>query len=140
MHLDDLSISGAGGGTLTIWYSETGFGPATAGSGAFATFGGTSAPGATLTYESYFGTTLFDEANSLTSLSFSGAAANLQDAASLPQPADDYSLTQKVTITHLGAGQSSSFNATLNVPDGGTTLSLLGLAMLGIAGVRRFVP
>ena len=48
-----------------------------------------------------------------------------------------YSLTKKIMITHGSAGDVTSFNNSLRVPEPGT-LSLLGIGMVGlIGGVAR---
>jgi hypothetical protein len=50
-----------------------------------------------------------------------------------------FSLTSKISITH-GAGvrqKKTSFDASLTVPDGGVTLSMLGAALLGMGLLRR---
>jgi hypothetical protein len=47
-----------------------------------------------------------------------------------------YSLTQKVTITHGSLGSSAAI-VKLSVPDGGWSITLLGLALVGVEGLRR---
>jgi hypothetical protein len=61
---------------------------------------------------------------------FSGTATG---ALALPA---DFSLTQAATIHHSGKG-NTSFNATLTVPDAGSTVALLGCALVGVEGLRR---
>ena len=98
------------------------------------------ASGSLLTYNTYASATnsLFAETHLLTSQTFNPGAFSGTDAGSFPVtpfPAP-YSLTQKVVITH-GAAGSTSFNAALQVPDGGTTVALLGFVLLGVEGLRR---
>ena len=50
--------------------------------------------------------------------------------------ANPYSLTQQLIITHSGYG-ASSFYAELKVPDGGSTVALLGAVLVGLEGFRR---
>lgn len=143
LQLSNLSISSAGGGTLTIWFSEVGFGPT--GSTAESWIGG--ATSGTVTYETFKGSnTLFQPSTTLASMSFnsggfSSASSNVFEGSSGP-----YSLSQKVTITHGSGLQATALQASLtvtsaasssSVPDGGMTLSLLGLGLVGIAGVQR---
>ena len=47
-----------------------------------------------------------------------------------------YSLVQWVLITHSSAG-NSSFNASLHVPDSGSTALLIGLSLIGISFAAR---
>jgi hypothetical protein len=139
MDINSLDISG-GAGTLTIWFSDDFFGPTS--SGVSASIGGTinNKPGSSLTYKTYAdgSNTLFAETLLLTSQSFTSGAFSGDASGGLPSdpyPAP-YSLTQKLVITHAGAG-ATSFDATLMVPDGGSTVALLGFALLGIEGLRR---
>jgi hypothetical protein len=64
---------------------------------------------------------------------FSGTASS---GLNLPAP---YALTEFVTLNFSGAGGSVSgdFNLNATVPEGGETLGLLGVAVVGIAAVRR---
>jgi len=130
MHLG-VQASSKGAGTLTVWFSETSFGP----SGTLLDASISSNGGAT-TYKTYQGVGLFDTATSLTTSSLLAGAYSVTDITSLSSAVGPYSLTQKVTLTHTVKGVSS-FDATLSVPDGGTTLSLLGLGLLGIVGMGR---
>ena len=136
LYLHDISTSttSAASTTLTIWFSEVGFGPS--GTYVFADIGGKTA--GSMTYETYKGSGLFDEGTLLTSQSFNTSSFNGADIGDATGVAGPYSLTQKFTITHgAGTGKKTSFDAVLTVPDQGTTLSLLGLALLGLAGVNR---
>jgi len=108
---------------LDITFTDTGFGvgmPATI----LADIGGTTS--GTVLYQ-----TLMD-GNLMTSMLFNTTPFSGSDSAAAWMP-DDFSLTQYVRITHKSdQTRSTSFNATLNVPDGGMTLSLLGTAMLAL--------
>ncbi len=143
MELHDVSLSSKGsGGTLEIWFSETGFGPT--GLVAESAIGGVA--DGKVTYETFKGgPTLFDDSVLLSSLSSTAGAFGGLGFAGIGDPTGPYSLTQKVTITHKGgsAAKLTSFDARLevspgvSVPDGGMTLSLLGLALMGLAGFRH---
>jgi hypothetical protein len=75
---------------------------------------------------------LFLTQGPFTSAAFSNVASG---AISLNAP---YSIYEIATITHKGAG-TTSFDAYLSVPDGGTTTLLLGLGLVGLrlTGRRR---
>jgi hypothetical protein len=138
MDLNSVNVSGGAGGTLTILFSDDGFGPTLGNS--FAQIGGTinNAAGSTLAYTTFASASnaLFALTTPLTSQSFVSGAFSGSTFGSAVPITSPYSLTQKVVIRHAGAG-ASSFNASLTVPDGGTTASMLGFALMGIAGLRR---
>lgn len=135
----DLSfntVSNGAGGTLVISFSADGFGP-TNGSAA-ALIGGTTI--GSVTYRTYGGTnnTLFSTSNLLTTQgpfttpAFSGAVAG-----GTVNNQGPYALTQQITITHTGAGQTTG-DALLSVPDSGTSVLLLGVGLMGLAALSRF--
>jgi hypothetical protein len=137
MDFNDISVLSSGGGTLTLWFSETGFGPTS--TSVETSIGGTT--GGTVSYQAFSGTALFEEGALLTTFTSNTLAFNNTSSGTLASGAGPYSLTQKVQLTH-SAGGVSSYNANLSVepkpvPDGGMTLSLLGLAMVGLAALRR---
>jgi len=144
MHLTDFSASCvlaiclSAPSALTVSFSEVNFG---SGPVAIAKFGGVAAAGATVTYETWLGVGLFDEGTLLTSLSAGGGQFSGIDYGTVTDPEGPYSLTQKVRIAHPGGlagfGASTSVDATLTVPDGGMTLSLLGFALVGLGGLQR---
>jgi hypothetical protein len=127
----------SGAGTLTLSFTDTDFGPTFG--GAFSAIGGTTA--GTIGYATYGGTsnTPFDTFNLLSSQglfsagSYSGSAAGGSIANDGP-----YSLTQVITITHRSSGVSSG-DAELRVPEGGTSIAMLGMGIcvLGLYGRRR---
>jgi hypothetical protein len=132
LDLASVNVSSPAGGTLTIRFTQTDFSnpsgnPFLIGSA----IGGVT--DGTVLYRSYFdaSNTAFGTASLLGNLGpFSGAfAGSSSDTVTAPGL---YSLTQVVTITHAGGTpQSSSFNATLRVPEPGTAM-LLGASLLGI--------
>lgn len=140
-----LSNSALASNTLTVWFSETGFGPSSLGAVAELKPNNTSG---TVTYATYqdTGDALFGSAVppaapgtliTTTPALGPGAVSDVRSGA-LSSGAAFYSLTQAITISH-GAGNALTTNvdATLAVPDGGMTIALLGLAMIGLEGLRR---
>lgn len=134
----DLTFRARGTGTLTIWFSDDFFGP-TSGS-LIANIGGTTV--GSVTYSTllntgnvlFQGTQVTSEVYNATS---AGADTPYSGAASGPGTASyAFSLTQKIVINHTTTGLSSG-DATLNIPDGGTTLALLGGSLLGLGVIRR---
>ncbi len=134
LDLSSVNVSSSSGGTLTIRFTQTDFSN-TSGSPFLITseIGGVTQ--GTVSYQSYFdaSNTAFGTASLLGNLgpfsgAFSGSSLDNMTATGL------YSLTLVTTITHAGGGslpQSSSFNATLRVPEPGT-VTLLGAVLLGI--------
>lgn len=142
MELHDVSLSSKGSaGTLEIWFSETGFGPS--GLVAESSIGGVA--DGKIKYETFKGTTLFDDSVALSSMTASAGPFGGLGYAGVGDATGPFSLTQKVTITHKGGSDAklTSFDARLavspgaSVPEGGMTLSLLGLALMGLAGFRH---
>jgi len=116
-------------GTLTITFSEDGFTgfPGTV----KADFGGTQMNG-NITNTVLQNGMLVTTIGPLFGTNFSGGATgNLTGGA-------PYSLTQSVVMNFAGAG-NKSFDAHVGVavPDGGMTVTLLGLGLAGLAGVGR---
>lgn len=134
-HLDlsSVDISGTTGGTLTILFSDNSFG-ASAG-GVMASIGGTSY--GTVSYSTYYdaSNTLLATSSLMTSQGLLGGvfSGTSYSELALNYP---YSLTQQLVIAHSGYG-ATSFNAELKVPDGGSTVALLGAVLVGLEGFRR---
>ena len=145
LDLNSQNVSTGTGGTLTITFFDTDFGP-TSPSGMLASIGGTKPSSGTVSYN-----TFVDDANvgntsglgvtPLTSQSFgvpAGTAYSGTAGANLPNdPMTTYALVQQVVITHGAGVQNTSFDASLTVPDGGTTVALLGFVLMGVEGLRR---
>jgi hypothetical protein len=126
------------GGALWVYFSEDGFtaggstlaniGGTTQGQVAFGTFGGTS-------------NTLFDHSasNLLTILpftngSYTGPVFSGTESGGTVGGGAPYSLTEIIAINQVGAGLTTG-DASLTVPDGGTTALLLGVGLLGLGVV-----
>ena len=129
--IDDTSGSANG---LTIAFSQTGY---TYTGGIFADIGGTTAgtvhgdPAGFAVYQG-INNLNFQLSNliALTS-SVNGSAVGFVGG---PTP---YSLTEVVTLDGgKSPGGSASFDAQVKTPDGGTTLVMLGGAMIGLVGLR----
>ncbi len=140
-------ITGSGpAGVYGIYFSETGFGP-TVGTGYYADLAfNPLSTGASITYDSYSSAsnTLFALSDLIATMGFAtGGAGALIGGGNAPayvQSGSPFSLTQKVVVTLANDG--GTFGATANitsvpVPDGGTSVALLGLSLLGLHGIRR---
>ena len=80
----------------------------------------------------------------LTGITYSGTNADLVTLANAHSAIDvlSFQFTTQIDLTtlanHTGGDITNSFSGTIaTVPDGGTTVALLGVALLGIGGVRR---
>lgn len=133
MDLSSIDTS-TGAGTLLITFSDSGF---TASPGnLIADFGGTQTNGS-ITNTVLQNGMLVTAIGPFTGHSFSGSNSALLNAGA------PYSLTESVALNFRGAG-TKSFDASIGVsgvPDGGMTITLLGLAVSGLAAgkLRRKV-
>jgi hypothetical protein len=136
----DITLNTTGTHTLDIEFSELDFGPS---SGSFvATIGGTlsSSAAATLDYDTYYdgGNGLFAKTNPLTSLGTFGPGGGFTGTTSasvgpIPNP---YSITQVVTLTHTGDG-NSSFDAEIRSVPEPSIIFLLGSLLIGLGLLDR---
>ena len=132
LDLNSVNVSSSAGGTLDIYFSETGFG--TTGN---TQIGGVT--GGTVTGYTYLdnGNNLFGTTTLLGTLgpntnSFSGTTTTSLD------PSDPYSLTNKATITHSGSDVTSFNLTTVVVPEPVSyTLFVVGGALLGFMRFRK---
>ena len=137
LDLNSVDVSGSAG-TLTISFSDNFFG-LTPGD-VTANIGGTT--GGTVSYSTFADASnlLFGKSTPLTSQGpFGGPAFSGTSFADLGL-LSPFSLTQEVVITHASGVRATSFNAELKaqgVPDGGSTVGLLGLALVGLESLRR---
>jgi hypothetical protein len=142
LNVNSVGYSGRGTGTLTIVFSETSFG-ALAGSVASQISGLTAG---TVSYSAFgdasnklFGQgTLLGNAGLFSAGTFSGGAS-----ATYPVPGP-FSLTEMIVISQNASGTTSfatsltdPVNVAVSVPDSGSTVTLLALALLGIGLARR---
>lgn len=144
----DVSVTGATTGAeitkLWVEFSDTGFGPFTGtGAGSFYTsVGGNLAFGNSEVFSSRVDSAnvLFGAGTLLTSLNATGTPFSEQGTAGATGLTGPFS----VTISHVftsggGEGVISTDGRVVGVglPDGGSSLALLGLSLLGLAGLRR---
>jgi len=137
----DAISSVSGTHTLTLTWSDTGFGPS---SGDFFASIGTTGSGTSVGFATYYntGNTIQTGPAGGTLLTTISSLAGSELAYVAPLSGyTGYSLTEVVTITATQAGVITTGNATLvSVPDAGSTLILLGAAIsvLGVfAGFNR---
>lgn len=131
----DASTRNAAASTMTIDWSDSGF------SGTFDVvdmLGGTQTSGMTTTDHIYVNGVLVFTLGPFTASSFSDAGSFFITLTSADV------LTLEMVISKPGSNGRSSFTATGNksltpLPDGGSAVALLGIAMAGIEGLRRLV-
>jgi hypothetical protein len=143
MDLNVQATSLGGGRNLNVSWSDNAFGPFNGGIGAQLSGHVVTGTGSTVLYNTYF-----DAANAV---STGGTIAGLQYTTSglLAPPTyasvqngaiinnSAFGLTELLTITSVPGG-SYSLDASLSgIPDGGTTVMLLGAALSGLAILRR---
>lgn len=114
-------------GNLELWYSDVGFGPS-AGTYVLNTTV-VSTPGLSVSAGLDTGNAAFGNWSSLGGYS---GAGTVQGPVTAGAP---YSLTIYNSIAP--GGTTASLDTSLSVPDSGTTLSLLGLGLLAVEGLRR---
>lgn len=136
MHLNSVNIGGAG--TLSIMFTETGFGPLPSlASGFVSEFGGTTS--GSISAQSWVNgnNEAFGMMTQIADLGpFNPGAFSGSESRDLSPP-DPFSITLRTIITHPAQGQISSFD--LNVvpaPEPGT-LVLLGSGLIGVAFYAR---
>jgi hypothetical protein len=132
--LVSVDVSSAAGGTLSLWFTDTGFGPASNAAHVLSAIGGTTQ--GSVTFRSFYDTTntAFGMQHELSNQSFSPVSFSGEQAGEL-QSATPYSLTLLVTIVHAGSG-STSFDAMIKVPEP-SSLLLLGAGLLAAGLVVR---
>lgn len=135
LHLNVMTSS-SGAGTLGVSFLVDGLGPTSA--NVISAVGGVGAPGGDLSFLTAASTTNATDFSADEFLIFQGAyvgafSGTNSTAVSLDGP---YSLLLTGYIEHTGAG-TSSFDQDVSVPDGGTTVLLIGLGLVGMGLVAR---
>ncbi|MEO0017782.1 MAG: motif [Verrucomicrobiota bacterium] len=139
MDLNFIATSNSNGGTLTIEFSEIGFGPMAAGLNYEILIGGTTQGTVACTTLADVSDSLFGVPSgaSIGSQTFSGGAF-AREIGAPGTNSSPFSLTKRVTITHLRGGiRTSSGDTQIAVPDGGATVALFGVSLLGLGALRR---
>src|SRR5688572_14092553 len=145
MNLSAANISSTGAGTLLIEYSETFYGPLPDGNSFITSLNSENVGTGRTTVWSYLSTanTLFDKAELLGAIVQTGPNGNSSVQTGGMFGYSEFSLTMRISIRHTGAGDSS-FTARLvdpppSVPDGGSTVVLLGFALLAVGGSLAWI-
>lgn len=134
MDLSSVNVSSSSGGSLTVEFSDNGFGPLLPGTFT-SEIGGTT--GGTVAYQSFYdlGNVLFAKTTSVASLASSGTPFSASAITDRPT-GGTISLTLQTVITHTGM-EITSYDASLydssvrpNIPEP-STVSLLGLSAIG---------
>lgn len=136
LDLFTVQASSTAGGNLWVKFSDNNF--TSPGPNAFASIGGTT--DGTVVYNVFgdAGNVTLAQTTLLTSVGPFGPGSFSGDATAAAGFSGPYSLTLNTKVTHSGAG-FTQYDANLVVPDGGLTVGLLGVAMLGLEAVRRVV-
>jgi hypothetical protein len=131
LDLDVAATHLAGTGTLSIYYSDIGFGPTVA-NYVLSTFLSSGGPVTTSAYLSA-ANTAFGMTTSLGGTTDATGNSTTINATGGINNSGPYSLT----IVDLIGGNVTSMDTSLKVPDGGTTAMLLGASLSGLALLRR---
>jgi hypothetical protein len=141
-----ITYTASTGGFLEVFFSEDAFGPAGVDLSASVTYNQTMGSAA------YTGALFYDDAEGLGEagavtpiigypgalLGAGGSFSSGTAVNSVPGPVGSYSLTAYLAIS-AGAGASGDADANIlrKLPDGGSTVAFLGMALMAVEGMRR---
>jgi hypothetical protein len=135
--------SSSAAGSLTIWFSEVGFGPNVSAASFYASMGGTTTPGITDAAYLYAdaGNALFGTGTQILQLGPFNTAGFSGSSTGMGLAGTSYSITEKVVLRSTGQAVTSfDYEASgSSVPDGGMTITLLGLACGALGFARRWM-
>jgi hypothetical protein len=141
MDVNFIATSSTPGGTLVIEFSEDGFGPMTSGANYALAIGGTTEGTVNCTTLVDVNNVLFGGVELLPGgRTFTSDLNNGAFSFSAGAPgtySSPYSITKRITITHGSGFLTSSGDTLLKVPDGGTTIAMFGLSLLGLGALRK---
>jgi hypothetical protein len=139
LHFGLYATSSAGASPLTILFSDD-EGP-TLPTPFTAQIGGSLSAGASLLVDNWYGGNQFETVNLATQFWFDNSAGTTAKVLSALGPTSDSASwatptwTARAVLTPCGEGCTTSFNES-KVPDGGTTLALFGVSLLGLGALR----
>ena len=155
MNLSLGSVSSDGAGVLLIEFSQTLYGPIQSGNTFTTTLGSDNVGDGSTTAWAYLslrnsGNNLFDKQTLLGDVSQTGADADgsASSGSMFLGETARFSMTTRIMVYHDGAGISSfseriidppPTGGVIGTPDGGSSIVLLGLALLGLAGAGTWL-
>lgn len=152
MNLSLGSVSSDAAGVLLIEFSQTYYGPIQSGNTFTTSLSSENVGDGSTTAWSYLslrnsGNNLFDKQTLLGDVSQTGAGANSSASSGSMFLGDNalFSMTTRIMVYHDGAGISSFSERIVDppqvvgVPEGGSSVILLGLALLGLAGAGTWL-
>lgn len=136
MDLNSVNVTSLSGGSIDIYFSEDNFSLDPSVTGFICDIGGTT--DGTVSANAYLDGGLFGQSRQIGEFGPFGPGAFSDSDAWFGDPIDSYySLTLMANITHTGVGQVSSFDFGLSPIPEPATMLLLGVGLIGLAGVGR---